>query len=181
MAEVVTLKEAVEQRGPFAVWDMMNEEEQREAAAALWETPERESRIAMEVALAKELKFRPQSVRRLSAERVVGRLVRMAPDQPEPVLFQYLFNLHLGKRRPLLVELLDALELPHEDGVLQLPDDAERPDPAKVTEAAEGLLTAHDRAALIYLATLKVADASFWTGVDPILERFTAEGEATEG
>ena len=35
MADVVTLKDAVEQRGPYAVWELMTEEEQRAAAEEL--------------------------------------------------------------------------------------------------------------------------------------------------
>jgi hypothetical protein len=177
MADLETLKEAVEQRGPFAVWDLMSEEERREAATALWESPDRESRMAIETALAKDLKFRPQSVRRLKAEKVVGRLVRMATEQPEPVLFQYLFHLHMAGRRPLLVELLDGLGLSHEDGVLNLPDDAKAPEAEQIDEVAGKLIESHGQTALIYLATLKVADANFWAGIDSVLERYTTDGK----
>ena len=58
-----TLKDAVEARGPLAVWDLMTDDEKKLAAAALWADADRESRMVIEMALAKEMKFRPQSVR----------------------------------------------------------------------------------------------------------------------
>ena len=54
MADVVTLEEAVTQRGPYAVWELMTEEEQRAAAAALWQKADRTSRAGVEMALAAE-------------------------------------------------------------------------------------------------------------------------------
>jgi hypothetical protein len=118
MTDTLSLLEAVEQRGPYAVWTLMSEDERRAAAVALWEGADRDSRAALEVALAKDLKFRPQSVRHLGADRVASRLVRLAEELPEAVLFQYLFHLHMGARRPLMVRFLDAVGLPHEDGAL---------------------------------------------------------------
>jgi hypothetical protein len=155
----------------------MDEDEQREAAAALWEHADAETRAALEMTLAKELKFRPQSVRRLSADRVVGRLTRMAEGLPESVLFQYLFHLHMEKRREILVAFLDGVELPHKEGVLDLPEDAKPPTAEVATTAASAVLKEHDRKGLVYLATLKVADSEFWSGLDDVLEGFTEAGE----
>ena len=74
----MTLLEAVEQRGPYADWDLMDDDEKKAAAVGFWNGADRESRSALEMALAAELKFRQQSVRQLSAEKVAGRLVRLA-------------------------------------------------------------------------------------------------------
>ncbi len=178
MTEVQSLQEAVEHRGPYAVWDLMTEEEQREAAMALWANADRDSRTALELALAKDLKFRPQSVRKLPAERVAGRLARLVEDVPQEVAFQFLFHLHMSHRRPLLAEFLDAVGLPHEDGVLDLPEDADVPDEQAVGKAADDLVAAHQHEALVYLATLRVADKDFWKGVDPTLARFAEDGTA---
>jgi len=178
MTETMTLKVALENGGPYAVWNLMDEDEQREAAAALWQHADAETRAALELTLAKELKFRAQSVRRLSAERVVGRLMRMAEGLPESVLFQYLFHLHMENRREILVAFLDGVELPHKEGVLDLPDDAEPPAAEVATKAAEEVLKAHDHKALVYLATLKVADSEFWAGLDGVLDGYTEDGEA---
>jgi hypothetical protein len=173
----MTLQEAIDGRGPFAVWNLLTEDEQREAATALWDEADRSSRLPVELALAKEMKFRPQSVRRLSSERVAGRLVRMADTLPEDVVFQFLFHLHMAGRRALLAEFLDAVGLPHEDGVLDLPDGAGPPEPEGLATAARALIASHNHQGLVYLATLKVADRDFWSGLDPVLEERSDAGE----
>lgn len=177
MADVTTLKEAVAERGPYGVWDLMTDDEKDAAARALWTGSDRDTRAAIELALAQDMKFRPQSVRKLPVDRVVPRLVRKAPDLPETVLFQYLFHFHMEERRPLLVEFLDAAGLPNEDGVLDLPEEFEGPDADAVAKAATDLVAAHGHDALVYLATLKVADDEFWTGLDGVLEAHAESGE----
>ena len=173
MAEATTLKEALAQRGPYAVWELMTEDEQQAAAAALWESADRDTRAVLEMTLAKDLKFRPQSIRKLPSERVVSRLVRLAEDVPENLLFQYIFHLHMSDRRELLATFLDAAGIPHEDGVLDLPEDYEGPDAANVERAARELVAAEGHEAVGYLATLKVADRDFWSALDAVLDEQT--------
>jgi len=167
----MTLIDALAESGPFAVWELMTEEEQAAAAKTLWENADRDTRMLLEMALAKELKFRPQSIRKLPSERVVSRLARIADDLPENVLFQYLFHYHMADRRELLGEFLDGAEVPHDDGVLDLPEDFESPNAEKVEQAASALIQAHGHDAVVYLATLKVADRDFWSGLDSVLEQ----------
>lgn len=174
-----TLKDAVEARGPYAVWDLMTEEERREAAAATWKGADPETRALVQMAMAKELKFRPQTVRRLPAEKVAGRLAHVAGELPENVLFQFLFHYHMDHKRALLAEYLDAVGLPHEEGVLDLPEDAEAPDAAAVEKAGRALVDAHGREGLVYLATLFVADDGFWGGLAPVLEGYGPDGTAS--
>jgi hypothetical protein len=178
MADQLTLMEAVDQRGPYAVWDLMTEDEQKAAATAFWNGADRESRAALEMALAKDLKFRQQSVRQLPAEKVAARLVRIAEGLPDTVLFQYLFHLHMSDRRPLMGGFLDAVGLPHEDGALDLPEDFEGPDTGKVEKAARELVAAKGHDALVYLSTLAVADGEFWEALEPVLKEYNADGSA---
>ena len=176
MADATTLKEALEQGGGYVVWELMTEDERQAAATALWRDADRESRAALEVALAKEMKFRAQSIRRLPVEKIASRLVRMADSLPDTVLFQFLFHLHMAERRPLMVEFLDAVGLPHTDGVLELKEDTEAPAAEIVGTAAKALLEKHEHLALIYLTTLKVADADFWAGLDATLDGLAEDG-----
>ncbi len=176
MAEQLSLMEAVEQRGPYAIWELMSEDERKAAAIAFWNEADRENRAGIEMALAQDLKFRVQSVRQLPAERVAGRLVRLADALPETVLFQYLFHLHMGDRRPLMVEYLDAVGLPHDDGALDLPEEFEGPDAEKVVSAGRDLAASKGTEALVYLGTLVVADGEFWEALEPILKEYSADG-----
>ena len=180
MADQMTLTDALDQRGPYAVWDLMDDDEQKAAAIAFWTDADRESRGALELALAKDLRFRAQAVRQLSAERVAGRLVRLADSLPDSVLFQYLFHLHMTERRPLMVGFLDAVGLPHEDGALDLPEDFEGPDADKVEAAARDLAKSKGHEAQVYLATLMVADADFWQGLEPVLQGYAEDGSIIE-
>jgi hypothetical protein len=177
MTATTTLKDAIDSRGPYAVWDLMTDDEHAAAARALWEHGDRPTRAAIEAALAKELKFRPQSLRKLSADRVVGRLVRMVDELPDTVVFQFLFHLHMSDRRKLLAEFLDAVGLPHEDGVLDLPEDQPDLDPEAVAKAAGEIVDRHGHEGLVYLGTLRVADERFWGGVDTVLDGFDESGE----
>ncbi|MCK5379247.1 MAG: hypothetical protein KAJ78_07575 [Acidobacteria bacterium] len=170
MSDKQTLLKALETDGPYAVWDLMTDDERRLAAQALWRDADREARSVVETALAKELKFRTHALRKLPAEKLAARLVRMAPEMPDTLLFQFLFYLHMGERRALMVEFLDAVGVPHDDGVLNLPEDAEPPAKNKVEKAGRDLLKAHDHEALVYLATLRVADKQLWGGLEPVLE-----------
>jgi len=173
-----TLKTAIEVRGPLAVWDLMTDDEKRKAATALWTNADRESRMAVEMLVAREMKFRPQSVRKLSAERVAPRLARIASEMPETAFFQFLFHYHMAEGRQLMVEYLDAVGLPHEDGVLDLPEDAEAPTEEAAAGPAKELIAAHGREALVYLGTLAVADADFWARMIPVLDGWDEGGEA---
>ena len=173
-----TLKDAVEARGPLAVWDLMTDDEKKQAAEALWVNSDRESRMAVEMVVAKEMKFRPQSVRKLSAERVAPRLARLAPEMPATAFFQFLFHFHMAEGRELMVEYLDAVGLPHQNGVLDLPEDAEAPTAEAAAGPARDLIAKHGREALVYLGTLAVADAEFWDGMLSVLEEWDDAGEA---
>lgn len=174
MTDTQTLMQALEINGPYAVWDLMNEEEQELAATSLWKEGDSDARTVVSGVLAKELKFRPQALRKLPVERLVGRMVRMAPEMPDTLLFQFLFYLHMSERRPLMVEFLDAVGVPHDEGVLQLEDDTPRPSAETVEKAGRDLLKAHDHEALVYLATLRVADEELWAGLEPVLKEHPA-------
>jgi len=175
--EKMTLKDAVESRGPLAVWDLMTDDEKKQAAAALWVNADRESRMAVEMVVAKEMKFRPQSVRKLSAEKVAPRLAKLAAEMPATAFFQFLFHFHMAEGRELMVEYLDAVGLPHQDGVLDLPDEFEAPTAEAAAGPARDLIAKHGREALVYLATLAVADAEFWDGMLSVLEEWNEDGE----
>lgn len=169
MSESRTMVEALKERGPYLIWDIMSDDEQERAAMALWKDADRDARTVVEMTLAKALKFRPSSLRKLPVEKLARRLVRMAPELPETILFQFLFYFHMTEKRPLMVEYLDAVGVPHDDGVLNLEDDAEPPASEIVETAARGLLKAHPHEATVYLTTLLVADADLWSGVEPVL------------
>jgi hypothetical protein len=76
-------------------------------------------------------------------------------------------SLHLGHRRALLGAFLDALSLPHEEGVLKEEADAEPPVTPEKARAAVGALSAfpvgHVRT---YLNTLWLQDPERWEALE---------------
>jgi hypothetical protein len=46
-----------------------------------------------------------------------------------------------------------------------------------VEKAGRDLAGSEGKTALVYLATLLVADADFWMGLEPVLKEYSSEGE----
>ena len=109
-----------------------------------------------------------------AAGRAIGdpRLVAHAVHGPSG------FHFHMAEGRKLMVEYLDAVGLAHNEGVLDLPEDAEAPTAEAAAGPARDLVAKHGREALVYLGTLAVADADFWDGMIPVLEGWGEDGEA---
>jgi hypothetical protein len=57
-----------------------------------------------------------------------------------------------------------------------LPDDFEGPDPENVESSARDLAAEKGHEGLVYLGTLVVADRDFWTGLEPVLKEYAADG-----
>jgi hypothetical protein len=71
--------------------------------------------------------------------------------------------LHLGERRPLLAAFLDALGLPHEDGILKQEADARRPPDQAEARAALRALAAFPREQVgLYFNALWLQDPERW-------------------
>jgi hypothetical protein len=116
-------------------------------------------------ALAKARHMRPQAARRLPAD-AQARILSTVLDPGEPLAQGLLVALHLAARRPLLAAFLDALSLPHEDGVLK--EEGEGPAvPIEQARAAVGALSAFPREhVLTYLNTLWLQDRDRWAALE---------------
>ena len=105
-------------------WKRLPREERRLAALAFFREPPPELFGAALGAIIRQRKLRPQVARSLSAEEQASALATVL-DPGEPLSAALLVALHLGERRPLLAAFLDALGLPHENGLMkEAADDA---------------------------------------------------------
>jgi hypothetical protein len=90
-------------------------------------------------------------------------------DPGEPLAGSLLVALHMGDRRPLLGAFLDAVGLPHEDGLLK--DDADGV-PFTAESAKKGvvaLLAAYPREQVeVYLNTLWLQDPEHWAPLEHV-------------
>jgi hypothetical protein len=147
------------------VWRRLTPEERLVAATHFWEQPAQEVVGSALGAIVKARRLRPQVARSLPNETKARTTAALVDPGGEPVAAALLVALHLGDRRGLLVTFLDALGLPHEDGLLK--DDATTP----VTEDAVRAGVAALRAAFppaqvdTYLNTLWLQDPDRWAAL----------------
>jgi len=125
--------------------------------------------------LAKSMRFREASVRKMPAPKKAQLLVsRVGSAEFEEFFEAALLAFHLRERKELMGSCLDAWEIPHVDGAIEV-DDYEVPTRERVDETLVSLGERFDRAdLLLYLATagLVMGDAgsewrnSTWPVVD---------------
>ncbi|HVO13327.1 MAG TPA: hypothetical protein VMX54_21490 [Vicinamibacteria bacterium] len=152
------------------LWKHLPPDERRRAANAFFaNTPAELAAIALG-ALAKARHMRPQAARKLPPE-AQARILASTLDPGEPLAQGLLVALHLSERRPLLGAFLDALGLPHEEGLLE--EDAESAPPVTEEAARQAVaaLSGFPREhVLTYLNTLLLQDAERWAALEHAVE-----------
>lgn len=148
------------------LWKSLPLEERQRAAAAFFEEPAPELAFSAIGALAKARHLRPQAARALAPD-AQARILATVLDPGEPLAQGLLVSLHLGERRALLAAFLDALKLPHEDGILKEEADAEPPvDEAKARAALGALSGFPAEQVATYLNTLWLQDPDRWGALE---------------
>ncbi len=144
------------------IWKHLTPDERLIAANAFFHEPAPELAAAAAAVIAKARNMRPQAARSLAAE-ARARILASVLDPGEPVAQGLLVALHLADRRPLLAAFLDALGVPHDNGVLA--EEAETAPPVPVAKARQAIaaLAAFPRAhVLTYVSTLLLQDPERW-------------------
>jgi hypothetical protein len=155
------------------LWKSLTPDERLRAASVFFAEPPPELIGAAIATLVKARHLRPQAARTLAPD-AQARILATVLDPGETVAQGLLVGLHLADRRPLLGAFLDALELPHEDGILK--EEAEAappPSDADVRKALAGLAAYPADQVRTYLNTLWLQDAERWGA----LERLDSEAE----
>jgi len=154
---------------PAKIWRDMTADQRLVAAGALWadrdSTPQQVEAVQ---AIARQLRFRPQSVLKLPEERRARQLAALR-TVPESLASRALVVYHLTARRPMLEAFLDQLGIAHEQGLIA--DGAkEAPEPARLREAAAALLAQYPAADVrVYLQTLAAQDPATWGALTPLV------------
>jgi hypothetical protein len=104
------------------LWKRLGRDERVEAARHFFAQPPPELLGSALSALVKARHLRPQVARAMPPEEQARALASVA-DPGEALASGLLVALHLGERRALLKAFLDAVGLPHEDGLLTEADD----------------------------------------------------------
>jgi hypothetical protein len=100
------------------LWKRLTPAERQAAAEAFWKEPAQEVLGSALGVLIKARHMRPQAARALPPD-AQARILATVLDPGEGVAAALLVSLHLSSRRPILTAFLDAVGLPHENGVLK--------------------------------------------------------------
>jgi hypothetical protein len=158
------------------LWKHLPPEDRLAAATAFFAEPPPELAGAALGALVKARHLRPQAARSLPPE-AQARILATVLDPGEPLAQGLLVSLHLGSRRPLLGAFLDALGLPHEDGVLKDEADAAVPVPEeKARQAVLALASFPPAEVRTYLNTLWLQDKERWGALEAAGDAAPAAG-----
>jgi len=152
------------------LWKRLSREERLAAAARFFDQPGQEVLGSALGAIIKARHLRPQVARSLPPEEQARALASVI-DPGEPVAAALLVALHLGERRAMLTTFLDALSLPHEDGILKEEADAVTLDQARLQAGLTALGARYGAHEIrTYLNTLWLQDPDRWEALRTLPE-----------
>ncbi len=152
---------------PSQLWGSLDPDVRIAAARSLYahdwgQTP---TRREADFAITQGMRFRESAVRQLPIERRAQYLARSLRPT-DSLAGSLLLALHLEQRRPMLAAFLDALKIPHTDGLINENYDLKPPSAAAVKKAAKLLSGSFPAADVqLYLATLHTLDPETWAAV----------------
>ncbi len=147
---------------PGKLWRHIPQEYRLEACTVFWqEEGGVDQQAEALLAMASHFRFRPKTVRTLPLEKK-ARYLAALPNVPDSVAARVLVAYHLSHQRPMLSTFLDALGLPHDNGVLN--SEKLTPLPAgRLKDAAAALRATYPAADVdLYFQTLLVQDPETW-------------------
>ncbi len=155
------------------LWKSLTLPQRVAAAHAFWSDEEIvDDQIQAVMAIAQQKKFRPKTVVALDVDRKARQLASL-PNLAETLAARALIVFHLAERRPMMSAFLDALGVPHENGVIK--DDAPAVDPARLAPAVAAISGQFERADVaLYLRTLLCQDPDTWTGLGEVVKGLDA-------
>ncbi|HEX4825809.1 MAG TPA: hypothetical protein VFV19_16020 [Candidatus Polarisedimenticolaceae bacterium] len=157
--------------GPSQLWGALSPELRVVAARALYahDWGQAPTRHEADASIMHGMRFRESAVRQLPVEKRAGYLARSIRPT-DSLASSLLLALHLEHRRPILSAFLDALGIPHQDGLITDDHEMKPPDAAKLKQAVASLRVAFPEDEVeLYLATLHVLDRDTWGGLEPLL------------
>lgn len=148
------------------LWKHLPPADRLAAAAAFFGEPSPDLTPTALGVIARARHMRPQAARALAAD-AQARILATVLDPGESLAQGLLVALHLAHRRPLLGAFLDALGLPHENGVLKEEADALPPVGELTARAAVSTLSRFPPPHVeVYLNTLWLQDPERWAALE---------------
>lgn len=160
------------QCAPSQLWATLDPEVRMTAARALYahDWGEAPTRREADFTIMQGMRFRESAVRQLSVDKRAQYLARSIRPT-DSLAGSMLLALHLENRRAMLCAFLDALKIPHENGLITEDHDMKPPSAATLTQAATALRDRFPADEVdLYLATLYVLDRDTWAGLSTLLK-----------
>jgi hypothetical protein len=150
---------------PALLWKQLSEPQKLQAAEAFWrEADSADQQIEAMVLLAQKLKARPKFIASLPPERKAKHLAHF-PGMPDVLAARLLVSYHLAHQRPMMGAFLDALGIPHDNGLINEELNASV-DPETLGRGVEALRAAFPAADVtLYFETLLLQDPDTWGGL----------------
>jgi hypothetical protein len=150
------------------IWRQLPIEIRTAASKILWDESKGAEKQLLIVTLARAKNLREVFVRKSPAERLATWTATTAtlPDQIiDSLVKQYLLRDH----RPVIIDFLDLLKIPHAEGMIEENFDAATLENDRILQAARTLLTSKDQiGAELYLKYLVLQGAP-WLGIEEVL------------
>jgi hypothetical protein len=160
------------QCAPSQLWASLEPEVRLAAARSLYshDWGEAPTRREADFAIMQGMRFRESAVRQLPVDRraqYVARSIRPT----DSLAGSMLLALHLEQRRAMLSAFLDALKIPHADGLIDENHDMKPPSTPSLAKAVKALSERFPADEVeLYLATLYVLDRVTWAELGPLLK-----------
>ena len=156
------------QCSPAQLWGSLDPATRLDAARALYahDWGEAPTRREADATIMHGMRFRETAVRQLPVEKraqYLARSVRPADSLASSLLLAF----HLAHRRAMLGAFLDALKIPHHEGLIDEKHTLAPPAAAALKKAVEAIESKFPRDQVdLYLATLYVLDRDTWGGLE---------------
>ena len=159
---------------PSKIWRRMPAERRAAAAELFWaDEQSAEQQVEACATIATQMKFRAKSVLGLPIEKKTRYLVTL-PQVSDSVAARALVNYHLGLKRPMMGDFLDALGIAHDEGLIK--DEAVvKPDSDELKTAAAQIAAKYPAEDVgLYFSTLISQDPETWGELAELPQTATA-------
>lgn len=146
----------------------MTLDQRQRAARAFWSDEDaRDDQLQATLLIAQQKKFRPKTVVALDLDRKSRHLASLAL-LPDALAARALIVYHLADQRAMMGAFLDALDIKHENGLID--EESVKPDAAKISPAVAKLRTEFPPDDVrLYLRTLLCQDPETWGGLKSLV------------
>jgi hypothetical protein len=144
----------------------------RKVLAAFWRHGDQQARATATVQLARAMKFRDESIRKMTPEKKADLLAtRIGAADFDQYLEMALMQYHTHHASEMMAAFLDAWQVPHDKGSIEV-DDYTPPTADQVREAVKSVGASYDRGEVaLYLASAGLLmDGPWREGTWPVVD-----------